>query len=110
MQPILGHLWLLRHRVRGDDWSAAAADAAWKRYTSLTLDVREAYEVGSVDWWLTAVPPGRRLPAALLISALLGLALPIRVWRRALGLGAPLGDEGGEGHEEHGRVVPPADG
>ena len=89
MQPILGHLWLLRHRIAGDDWRVAASDAAWRRYTSLTLDIRETYDQGGIDWWLLGVPPGRRLPAAVAISSLLALAIPRRIWRNALWPQAP---------------------
>jgi hypothetical protein len=83
-QPILGHWWLLRHRIAGDDWRTAAADAPWTRYTSLTLDIKESYELAGVDWWLMAVPPGRRGPAAAAIILILVLATPLRPWRAAL--------------------------
>jgi hypothetical protein len=84
MQPILGHWWLLRHHVAGDDWRAAAADAPWTRYTSLPLDIRESYGLAGFDWWLMAAPPGRRALAGLAIGLLLALATPIRPWRDAL--------------------------
>jgi hypothetical protein len=84
MQPIAGHLWLLRHRIAGDDWKTAQADAAWRRYTSLTLDIEESYNARTVDWWLMAAPPDRRAVAALVIFGLLGAAVPYRAWRSAL--------------------------
>ena len=84
MQPILGHWWLLRHQVAGDDWKTAEADAPWKRYTSLTIDIQQSYEHAGIDWWLLAVPDGRRLAAFLLITQMLTLATPLRPWRDAL--------------------------
>jgi hypothetical protein len=86
MQPILGHLWLLRHRIAGDGWREAEADAAWKRYTSLTLDIHQTYEQGGVDWWLMNVQSGRRIPAIIIIMSLLALGIPRKVWRRTLQL------------------------
>jgi hypothetical protein len=87
MQPILGHLWLLRHRIAGDGWRAAEADAAWKRYTSLTLDIHRTYEQGGIDWWLMDAPPGRRAATAAIMASLLALALPRKAWRNTLRLG-----------------------
>ncbi len=88
MQPIAGHWWLLRHYAADDDWRTAAADAPWTRYTSLPLDISDSYGQAGVDWWLAAVPRGRRLPATIVIFSLLALATPRRAWRRALAAGA----------------------
>jgi len=51
MTPIAGHWWLLRHKLAGDDWTSAEADAPWKRYTSRVLDLRSTYDAADLDWW-----------------------------------------------------------
>jgi len=79
MQPIRGQWWLLTHKLAGDDWRTAEADAPWKSYTSLTLDIREAYDTAALDWWL-AVPTSRGRWPLLLIALLLLLAMPVRPW------------------------------
>jgi len=79
MQPIRGQWWLLTHKLAGDDWRAAEADAPWKSYTSLTLDIRDAYDAAALDWWLATPTSHGRWPM-LLVAALLLLAIPIRPW------------------------------
>jgi hypothetical protein len=96
MQPIAGHFWLLRHKLAGDDWTAAERDAPWRRYTSLRLDIKASYEAAAIDWWPYAADPGRRLPTALVALLLLG-AIPLRPWARAL----RSADPGGEPTEPH---------
>jgi hypothetical protein len=83
MQPIAGHWWLLRHKWAGDDWMTAEADAPWRRYTSVRLDIRASYDAAGIDWWPFAADPGRRLPAVLVALCLL-LAIPARPWWTAL--------------------------
>lgn len=51
-QPILGHLWLLRHVPFGDPWAKAAQDAPWRRHTRLVWDGRGTYDRARVDHWL----------------------------------------------------------
>jgi hypothetical protein len=51
-QPILGHLWLVRHVPFGDDWKRASEDAPWRRHTRLNIDARSTYERARVDHWL----------------------------------------------------------
>lgn len=51
-QPVLGHLWLVRHVPFGDDWRRAASDAPWRRHTRLDMDIRATYERVRVDHWL----------------------------------------------------------
>jgi hypothetical protein len=84
MQQILGQWWLARHKLAGDDWKTAEADAPWKRYTSLTLDIQSSYDQARIDHWSAALPPGRRLPAVAIVGALLAIAVPLRRWGRAL--------------------------
>jgi hypothetical protein len=50
-QPILGHAWLLRSAIRGDDARRAEADAPWKRHTSLALPIDASYARVRLDWW-----------------------------------------------------------
>jgi hypothetical protein len=51
-QPILGHLWLIRHVPFGHDWKRASQDAPWRRHTRLNLDARATYERARMDHWL----------------------------------------------------------
>jgi hypothetical protein len=51
-QPILGHLWLMRHVPFGDTWQQASRDAPWRRHTWLNVDARGTYERVRVDHWL----------------------------------------------------------
>jgi hypothetical protein len=50
-QPIRGHWWLVKSLARGDDWRAAQADAPWRRYTSLNVDLSQTYPRARIDWW-----------------------------------------------------------
>jgi hypothetical protein len=51
-QPILGHLWLIRHVPFGHDWKRASQDAPWRRHTRLNIDARATYERARMDHWL----------------------------------------------------------
>jgi hypothetical protein len=84
MQPIVGHVWLLQHKLGHDDWQTAARDAPWSRYTSLTLDIQAAYDRTEIDWWPLLAPPGWRLALALMVPVYLGLLVPRRRWAAAL--------------------------
>ena len=50
-QPILGHAWLMRSLMAGDNWTEAEARAPWHRHTSLTLDISRSYARARLDWW-----------------------------------------------------------
>jgi hypothetical protein len=91
MQPIEGHFWLLGHRLAGDDWRTAEADAPWKRYTSLPLDIRQSYDAAEIDWWPLGTEQGVWSPM-LIILGLLALAIPIRPWIAALRVPPRPGD------------------
>jgi hypothetical protein len=52
LQPILGHLWLLRHVPFGDNWQKASQDAPWRRHTQLVWDGRSTYDRVRMDHWL----------------------------------------------------------
>jgi hypothetical protein len=84
MQPIAGHWWLLRHKLAGNDWKAAARDAPWSRYTSLSLDIERSYQSAAIDWWPLAASRGRPAPVAVVSMLFLLLAMPLRPWLRAL--------------------------
>jgi hypothetical protein len=51
-QPVLGHLWLLRHVPFGDPWEKAATDAPWRRHTTVNVDARSTYQRVRMDHWL----------------------------------------------------------
>jgi hypothetical protein len=83
MQPIAGHWWLLRHKVAGDDWKVAEADAPWKRYTSTTTNLAASYDGADIDWWPLGAGQSSGLAVAA-IALLLLLAIPLRPWLTAL--------------------------
>jgi hypothetical protein len=51
-QPILGHLWLIRHVPFGHDWKRASQNAPWRRHTRLPIDAKATYDRVRVDHWL----------------------------------------------------------
>ena len=91
LQPIAGQWWLARHKLAGDDWRTAEADAPWKRYTSLTLNIEQSYDSAAIDHWSAQLPPGSKLPTLAIIALLLGIATPVRKWRNALSAESPPG-------------------
>jgi hypothetical protein len=97
MQPIAGHWWLLRHKLADHDWSVAEADAPWRRYTSLRLDIADSYRAAGIDWWPFAADPHNRFPAVVSALCLL-LAIPLRPWWRAL---RPDRADGPDQNHEH---------
>jgi len=86
-QPILGHLWLLRATIRGDDAIEAEADAPWKRHTSLALPIGASYARVRIDWWgllwIRDFPAYRVHGLALLLLLLGATGLGTRSWLRA---------------------------
>ena len=71
-QPILGHLWLLRHVTLGHDYERAQRDAPWRRYVNARFDATAAYRGASVDWWAGDGPlagPGLLAVECLLVGA-----------------------------------------
>jgi hypothetical protein len=85
-QPIEGHYWLIKHRLRGDRWDDAVADAPWRRYTDLPLEAtRKFYPWPPLDFWY--VPFSARFGAAarlLMLAFVLGTAGGGALWVRAL--------------------------
>lgn len=51
-QPILGHLWLLRHVPFQDSWQEASKDAPWRRHTRLDLNGQATYQRVRMDHWM----------------------------------------------------------
>jgi hypothetical protein len=81
--PIRGHWWLVKSLARGDDAQAAQADAPWRRYTTLDVDLAATYPRARIDWWgllwLIDAPHTRTAGIAILV-VLVG-ALAFGVWR-----------------------------
>lgn len=50
-QPIAGHWWLVKSLARDDDAVSAQADAPWRRYTSLQMNLAPTYPRARIDWW-----------------------------------------------------------
>jgi hypothetical protein len=84
--PIRGHLWLLESLARGDDAASAQADAPWRTYTSLQVNLDASYPRARVDWWgllwISDFPGTRTLGAILLLIFAAGSALGIARWIR----------------------------
>lgn len=82
-QPIRGHLWLLRALARGDDATSAQADAPWRNYTHLDVNLASTYPRARVDWWglLWLVDdPSLWLAGLVTMIAFVGV-LAVGVWR-----------------------------
>jgi hypothetical protein len=84
-QPIDGHLWLARHKLRGDPWLVAELDAPWRRYTRLALPLHKQYAGARLDWWALDYKGKRPRRAAYVICGvgLLLLGLAGWLWYRA---------------------------
>ncbi len=70
-QPILGHLWLIRHVPFGHDWKRASQDAPWRRHTRLNVDAKATYERARMDHWLYETSK-YRIPGWIVLLLLLG--------------------------------------
>jgi hypothetical protein len=92
-QPIQGNLWLLRHKIAGDDWKTAEKDAPWHRYTSLNPNIQDSYDRSRVDWWglLWLVDHPGHLEAGLILFVVLLIALgwSASLWVRHVRLSLP---------------------
>lgn len=98
LQPIAGHLWLLRHVPAGDAWSVAEADAPWRRYTSLSLPLESVYRRARVDWWgliLVEQRPVRVVGLALFVVLAAAAGLGVRSWMGGARGGSPGGHDAG---------------
>jgi len=85
-QPIRGHWWLLKSLARGDSPADAQADAPWRTYTSLQLNLDQSYPRARVDWWglvwISDAPQTRTLGVILLLLFAATTALGIALWLR----------------------------
>lgn len=100
-QPILGHLWLARAQLAGDDWREAEARAPWHRHTSLQLDIERSYARVRLDWWgmlwLRDFPAYRGAGIGLLAIFALATALGAAMWVRAHRLARTREHDGADG-------------
>jgi len=85
-QPIRGHWWLVRSIASGETAMQAQADAPWRHYTTLELNLASSYDRARIDWWglLWMKDATHTWIAGLLIMILLvgGLASGIWMWIR----------------------------
>jgi hypothetical protein len=85
-QPILGHLWLLRHVPFGDGWQVASQDAPWRRHTRIALDSKGNYDRVRVDHWFYDATNHRALGWLILLGLLgTGAAAGVILARRTRG-------------------------
>ncbi|MBX3160199.1 MAG: hypothetical protein KF773_29805 [Deltaproteobacteria bacterium] len=88
LHPIRGHWWLLKSIARGDDARSAQADAPWRGYTTLEMNLTQSYPRARVDWWgLLWIKDGKDLwgaGVAVLVALVGGLAFGIWRWLRLL--------------------------
>jgi hypothetical protein len=84
--PIRGHWWLVKSLARGDDDRSAQADAPWRRYTTLEVNLASTYPRARIDWWgllwLRDAPHTRPIGIGILLALLGGLAAGIWLWVR----------------------------
>ncbi|HEU0036583.1 MAG TPA: hypothetical protein VFQ53_38485 [Kofleriaceae bacterium] len=85
-QPIRGHWWLVKSLARGDDPKSAQADAPWRHYTTLDLNLSASYPRARIDWWgllwIEDAPQTRSLGIVVLAVLVATLALGIWMWLR----------------------------
>jgi hypothetical protein len=84
--PIRGHWWLVKSLARGADDRSAQADAPWRHYTTLEVNLAQTYPRARIDWWgllwLRDAPHTRGLGIGILLVLLGGLAVGIWLWVR----------------------------
>lgn len=75
--PVEINWWLARHILADHDWVTAEADAPWKRYTSLRLNVSDPYRRAKdqIDWWYLGFEKHLPNTGKILIKVELGLVL-----------------------------------
>jgi hypothetical protein len=71
-QPILGHLWMIRHVPFHHDWQRAKLDAPWRRHTRLEIDGKEKWDRVRMDHWLYDAEQ-HRFAGWLVLILLLGI-------------------------------------
>jgi hypothetical protein len=82
-QPIRGHWWLIESLVRGDDAKSAQADAPWRSYTKLPVDLSANFGRARLDWWgcIWLFDAGTTWPLGLALLVVMIGALALGVWR-----------------------------
>lgn len=48
---IVGNYWLFQHLPKNHNWVEAEADAPWRRYTNLHVNIALNYARARIDWW-----------------------------------------------------------
>ena len=85
-QPIRGQWWLVKALAREDDAKSAQADAPWRTYTSLDLDLTKDWGRTRLDWWGMVwwrdAPETRTLGIVLLFVMLGGTGFGVLRWLR----------------------------
>ena len=85
-QPIRGQWWLIKSLARADDAKTAQADAPWRTYTTLDLDLAKDWGRTRLDWWVMVwwrdAPATQPLGLVLLLSMLGGTGFGVRRWVR----------------------------
>jgi hypothetical protein len=85
-QPIRGQWWLLKSLARGDDAASAQADAPWRTYTSLPLDLAKDWDRTRLDWWVMLwwkdAPATQTAGIAILIALLAATGFGASRWVR----------------------------
>ncbi|MDB4954616.1 MAG: rane protein of unknown function, partial [Myxococcales bacterium] len=91
-QPVLGHWWLVKSIVAGDDEREAQKSAPWRTYTTLDMNLAATYPRARFDWWgLLWLKDAREtwvaglvLLVVMLGATLLGTVMWIRLHRAAV--------------------------
>jgi hypothetical protein len=81
-QPVALNYWMARHVLAKSPFEVAEKDAPWHRYTTLRLDVRDAYARARIDWWFNDYQRApHRLPGRVLLGVVVaGLLAGIALW------------------------------
>ncbi|MGN6107462.1 MAG: hypothetical protein ACTHU0_20300 [Kofleriaceae bacterium] len=84
--PMRGHWWLIKSLARGDTAQSAQADAPWRHYTTLELNLATNYPRARIDWWgllwLRDAPHTFVAGLVILLGLLATLALGVWSWIR----------------------------
>jgi hypothetical protein len=73
LNPVAGHVWLLRHKLAGDPFEDAQDDAPWQFQGHIDAPgAKRHYEHVVFDWWPLTWTAKARVPAAVIVALLLG--------------------------------------
>ncbi len=93
---IVGNYWLFQHLPKNDNWIVAEADAPWRRYTNLHVNIAQNYARARIDWWFVeykAVFPTLAWTLVIALPILSVALLLLFLWeirRSARGLRQPV--------------------